>query len=141
MRLIPLRLLAMMLLSCSAHASDNVSVVQQFVAAFNAHDVDAMMSVASNDVRWMSISGSEISVEAAGKAQLAASMEDYFESLPSARAEVRSSIASGPFVHTVEKASWTSDGIENSGCGAATYEFADGKIVNVWYFQPAYECP
>ncbi len=101
----------------------------------------AILALASDGIRWLSIAGSDIVVEASGKDQLAASMKDYFASLPSARAEVRSSIASGTFVHTIEKASRTSDGSEHGGCGAATDEIVDGKIVSGWQLQPACECP
>lgn len=132
--------LAMLFLAGSTSAADLSCVVRQFVGAFNDHDVDAMLAMAADDVRWMSVSGDDITVEAAGADQLRASMTSYFDSIPSARARLRSVHASGPFIHAVEEAVWLSGDTEMSQCSMAIYEIVDGKVKNVWYFS-AYECP
>ena len=124
----------------AASEADPAGVVRRFVDAFNAQDVQAMTALAAEDIRWMSVSGEGLTVEAAGRKALRSAMREYFESLPSARAELLSARESGPFVQAVERASWTAGGIERSQCSAAVYEVADGRIRNVWYF-PAYECP
>lgn len=120
-------------------AGDNSELVERFVSAFNQQDLDAMLEFSAPDMRWMSISGSRISVETSTHAELRAAMAGYFENTPGARAEVRSISESGQFVHTLEKAFWLSGGAERSQCSMAVYELLDGKLQNVWYF-PAHQC-
>jgi len=123
-----------------ASAGDNAELVEQFVSAFNQHDVDAMLEFSAPDMRWMSVSGDQISTETSTHAEFRAAMAGYFENTPGARAEIRSISESGPFVHTLEEAFWVSRGAEKSQCSMAVYERLDGKLQNVWYF-PAHPCP
>lgn len=120
--------------------AEEPGLVERYVDAFNRHDVNAMATLADEDVRWMSVSGAEISVEAVGREQLRTAMEDYFASVPSACSEIRAIEKSGPFVQVIEEAFWRSGGKEKSQCSTAVYETRDGRIRNVWYF-PAHECP
>lgn len=106
--------------------------MKRFVAALNAHDVEAMLAIASDEVQWMSVAGDETVVEADRVNQLAAAMTNYLASLASPRSEIRSITGGGPFVHTVEEAFRVADGVEKSACGAAVYEIGEGTIVNVW---------
>lgn len=124
----------------TAHGGDNLAVVERFIAAFNEHDVDAMLELTADEVRWMSIAEERVSVEASGEDQLRASMSAYFSDVPSASARLRSAAASGRFVHTVEEAGWTSGGEQRRQCSVAVYELESAEIVNVWYF-PAHGCP
>ena len=57
---------------------------------------------------WMSVGADELAVEASGADALRGGMAAYFASVPSARSVLRSSTASGPFVVTVEEATWES---------------------------------
>jgi ketosteroid isomerase-like protein len=59
---------------------DNVNTVEQFVAAFNAQDSNAMASLVVDDIEWLSIVGNKIIVEVKGKHNLIKSMNDYFKS-------------------------------------------------------------
>ncbi len=126
---------ALLLLALSAHAEPvgPEATVRRFVAAFNAHDVDAMLAVAAPDIAWFGISGSTLSVEARGHEALRAGMTQYFQGLPSAGSELLSVSVSGPFVTAVEKASWTADGQARSQCAVSTYEVAEGLVRHVWY--------
>lgn len=121
-------------------ADEPADTVSRFVDAFNAHDVDAMLELAADKIRWMSVAGDKAVVEAAGHDELRSSMTDYFSSVPSARSKLRSLVASGPFVQAIEQAYWESDGAEKNQCSVSVYEIVDGKISNVWYFS-AYQCP
>ncbi len=116
------------------------ATVEQFVAAFNRHDVEAMLEHASQDVRWMSVAGDQLSVDAAGDDALREAMRRYFAAIPSARSELRSLTESGPFVHTVEEAFWEVEGEQRSQCSFGVYRIEDALIAEVWYF-PAYACP
>lgn len=133
-------LLSGLLLSTNVGAGRNAESVERFVAAFNQQDIDAMLDLAAQDVRWMSVAGDQLSIETSTRHQLREAMTGYFASTPGTRAEIRSITESGSFVHTVEKAFWNSNGVEKNQCSMAVYELIEGKVRNVWYF-PAYECP
>ena len=49
---------------------DNVNTVEQFVAAFNAQDSNAMASFVVDDIEWLSIVGEKVIVEVKGKNKL-----------------------------------------------------------------------
>jgi hypothetical protein len=116
--------------------SASTQVVRSFIDAFNAHDVDAMLSIAADDIRWMSISGSTLSAEATGKTELGEAMRRYFQQFSTARSIVRSVSAEGRFVTTIEQAQWVVKSESRNQCGVAVYEVDGAKIKNVWYFPP-----
>jgi hypothetical protein len=135
-----LPLLLSLLVGAPQAAEDpTLSQVRLFVAAFNDHNVDAMLKLSTGDVAWFSISGSTIGIEARGHDALRTGMTQYFEGLPSARSELLSVSRSGPFVTAVEKAMWTQDGQPRSQCSVSVYEVAEGLIHHVWYY-PAHPC-
>ncbi len=115
------------------------ALVRQLTEAFNQHDVAAMLAMCTDDVRWMSVSGSSLGVEAEGAAALGKAMEAYFSALPSARSVLLSVDGDGAFLSTVEQAQWQSNGQKKHQCARAVYQLAAQRIANVWYF-PAYEC-
>jgi ketosteroid isomerase-like protein len=121
-------------------ASSNKDTVENFVEAFNRHDIDAMLELTTDDLRWMSLANEQLSIEASNQRELREAMASYFASTPSARAEIRSITESGPFVHTVEEALWSSHGAKKNQCSMAVYEILEGNVHNVWYF-PVHECP
>ncbi len=108
--------------------------VRQFVAAFNAHDVDAMLALSAPDIAWFGVSGSTVGVEARGHDALRAGMTSYFEGLPSARSELLSVQVSGSFLTAVERASWQAEGQARSQCAVSVYELVDGLVRHVWYY-------
>lgn len=109
------------------------AVVRAYVEAYNAHDVDRMLSFMVDGIRWMSVAGEAITIESSGKGAVGSSMSGYFDGLPSARSELRRVISVGNYVSTIEESMWESDGEERSQCALATYELSGSKIVNVWY--------
>ncbi len=113
--------------------------IREFVAAYNAHDVAAMLAFCAPDVRWMIVSADKLSVETSGAEKLAESMRSHFRSLPSTRSELRSVAVSGSFVTAIEQAIWESKGQKRTQCSVSVYELREGKIQNVWYF-PAHGC-
>ena len=48
-------------------AEEKLAIVEGLAQAFNQHDVDAMARYLTDDVQWMSVNGSTISIEADGK--------------------------------------------------------------------------
>lgn len=115
------------------------ALVREFVAAYNAHDVDRMLASCAQDVRWMSVSADKLTVETSGTEKLAEAMRTYFRDLPSTRSELRSVLVSGNFVMASEQAMWESGGQTRTQCSASVYEVREGKIQAVWYF-PAHGC-
>lgn len=113
--------------------------VLALVAAFNAHDVEMMLEACAEDIMWMTVGADKIVVEASGASALREGMDAYFKRVPSASSVLRSAVESGPFVVTVEEATWQSGGEPKSQCSAAVYEVEQGKVQNVWYF-PSHRC-
>ncbi len=116
------------------------ATVEAFVDAFDRRDLDGMLARTDPEVRWMFVDGDAVAVETAGRDALRAAMEGYFAALPSSRSRLRSVRAAGPFVQTVEEATWEADGVRKRRCSPAVYELRDGRILHVWYFGD-FECP
>jgi acetyl esterase len=111
------------------------TVVRAQLAAFNAHDVAAMIRLVADDIVWYNIKGDEMSVEAKGSDALKKGMESYFKSLPSARSEIHTLFTNGNFVSVRERATWKSKaGEDRSQNALAIYEVIDGRIKRVWYY-------
>ena len=121
-------------------SSPLADVVERYVAAYNDQDVERMLEHASTDIRWMSVSESDVHIEANGVEELRSAMVAFFGAGTGIRSRLLSVSESGLFVHTVEAAIWSSENGIRSQCSMAVYEMSGRKIQNVWYF-PAYPCP
>lgn len=118
-----------------ARADSPLEIVQGLSEAFNDHNVEAMARWLDNDVQWMSLNGSELAIEADGRAALITGMKDYFASLPSARSHIEQSMVTGRYVTVLERASWIGrDGEARSQSALAVYEIRDAKVLRVWYY-------
>ena len=47
--------------------ADIETEVRQFVAAFNARNLEAMLAVVDEKVQWLSVDGAKVTIEAEGK--------------------------------------------------------------------------
>jgi len=108
--------------------------VASIILLFNAHDVDGMLNVVSEDIQWLSIGADSVVMETEGKDALRQAMADYFKAVPSARSEIEGALPSGSFVAVRERAFWTTEQGEKSQASLAVYEITEGKIERVWYF-------
>jgi hypothetical protein len=117
----------------ASHAAAQ-AVVECYIAAYNRHDVDAMVELVHPEVEWLSVTGATISVEAHGAAALHAALRRYFASLPSARAAIEAMMPAGAYVSVYERAHWEVRGEGRSQTALAVYEVADGRIRRVWYY-------
>lgn len=104
-------ILAFLLFSQVSLAHTSSEIVKQFVEDFNQRNIDSMLAVSSENMRWMRVSGHEIAIETSNLEQLRQAMTGYFNSVPSAKSEIRSIHASGSFVYALEEAFWTSAGV------------------------------
>lgn len=137
-----LRLAIILLLYCTNAAADSrmQSTVKAFVAAFNHRDVQAMLALTTDDIRWMFVADAELTVQTQGKAALRDAMTQYFQGQTDTQSTIMQLSADGPFVYAVEQARWTgADGESQTQCSNAVYEFEEKAIKNVWYFA-SYAC-
>jgi len=114
--------------------STNVATVERFVAAFNAHDSEAMAEFVTEDVTWLSISGKNVVVEVEGKRELIASMNAYFTSCPTCQSELSDIISTPSRVSTIEIAHWQGKSGPRSQRSLSVYEFSGRLIQRVYYF-------
>lgn len=115
-------------------AAGHEQTVRSFIAAFNAHDAGAMSKFVADDVQWLSIDGSSISVETNGKAALVTAMNGYFQSCPTCRSQLAELIASRDRVSAVEVADWQGKDGPKTQRGISVYEFSGSLIKRVYYF-------
>lgn len=120
--------------SASAQDDDPTIVVRAFSDAFNAHDVDAMIALVSDDFAWLAIAGDSVTVEARGPEQLRAGMGGYFAGIPSVRSEMGDMTVTGSFVSFTERVFWDGPEGEQTQASLAVYEVADGRIQRAWYY-------
>ena len=112
-----------------------ISVVREYVAAFNAKDLDAMMQMVASDVVWMSVAGDSLTDKGRGIDAFRQLIAGYFRAVPSARSELRKVDATGPWVTTHERTRWDAS---SSGVGGQTslvvYEVRDRLIRHAWFY-------
>ncbi len=117
-------------------AGDNVDVVSGLMAAFNAHDADAMREFWHSDVTWVELSGQQASVVTSSAAQLHNELIAYFESYPTVSSSLENISVNGNFVTAVERPVWKEGGERQSQSSIVVYEIIDGKVKRFWYFPP-----
>jgi SnoaL-like domain len=59
-----------------------ISVVREYVAAFNAKDLDAMMRVVASEVVWMSVAGDSLTDVGRGIDAFRRLIAGYFRAMP-----------------------------------------------------------
>ena len=117
-----------------ATESAEVAVVRAFIDAFNDHDPEAMLSFCNDDMRWGFVDGVSVSVEADGRQQMIAQMQDYFSQVPDVRSAAEGFLANGDTVAVTERVTWKKDGEAQSQSSLSVYQFKDGKVYSVLYF-------
>jgi len=113
---------------------DQFAVIDVQLAAFNAHDVNAMVANLAEDFAWFAVDPDMTRAELRGREEFRRSMELYFTSVPGARAEIEERLGVGPFAAVRERAYWMRGGVEFSQASLAVYELRDGLIRRVWYY-------
>jgi len=108
--------------------------VREFVEAFNNRKLEAMLELTAENIQWLTVEGTKVSVETEGKAALRGSMERYFHSCQSCRSSLEWVQIAGSRVTAMERASWSGSSGPKSQRSLSVYEFQGGKIVRVYYF-------
>jgi hypothetical protein len=126
--------LVVMPLVYANESASHMASVEGLIAAFNAHDSDAMAEFLTDDVVWLSVANGNVAVEANGKSDLIASMDAYFESCPTCRSEISESISTPARTSAIEIASWEGKSGPQSQRSLSIYEFSGDLIHRVYYF-------
>lgn len=112
-----------------------VSVVREYVAAFNAKHLDAMMGMVARDLVWMSVSGDSLIDVGRGVDAFRRLIAGYFRAVPSARSELITIDATGPWVTTHERTRWDASPGDDAGqTSVVVYEVRDGLIRRAWFY-------
>lgn len=117
-----------------AIAGETADAVNGLMAAFNAHDVEAMREFWADDIVWYDVDGDRMTASVSGAAALETGMQDYFRAFPDVRSTLSGAHESGPYLIGVEVATWTSKNGPRSQSGPVVYEVRDQKIKRVWYY-------
>jgi hypothetical protein len=105
------------------------------VAAFNAKDLDAMMGTVARDLVWMSVSGESLTDVGRGVEAFRRMIAGYFRAVPSARSELLTIDATGPWVTTHERTRWDASPADVGGqTSLVVYEVRDGVIRRAWFY-------
>ena len=118
----------------AAKTDGKSEVVRKFLDAFNAQDAAAMATLVADDIEWLSVRDSAITIELEGKQALVAAMSEYFVSCPTCRSEIQGMACSSERVSVVEVASWVGRDGPRSQRSMAVYEFSGSLIQRVYYF-------
>lgn len=108
---------------------------RDFIAAFNSRNIDKMLSMTAADVKWYTVSGGIIRVETSNQEELRAFLEGYFRTCPTCRSKVTRVTAAGSRVTMTETASWQTEKGTETNDSFAVYEFENGRIARVYYYQ------
>ena len=120
--------------------SKKIDLINEYIELYNQHDLDNMLNLLSDEVKWMSVSEDKLNIETQGKEELRESLKNYFENIPSARSELLFLEARGDYLQAFEKALWKNkDGEEKSQCASSVYELDGNLIKNIWYY-PSFSC-
>lgn len=112
-----------------------IAVVREYVAGFNAKDLDAMMKVVASEFVWMSVSGDSLTDVGRGVDAFRQLISGYFRAVPSARSELSRIDATGAWVTTHERTRWDAAPAEVGGqASLAVYEVRDGLIRRAWFY-------
>lgn len=120
--------------------SDRVSVPERFVVAYNQKDIDGMVGMVSEGVRYMFISGDQVHTEVAGKEALESYLQGFFANSTPSTSEVLMHTRNGNFHQMIEKATYLDrEGNPKSQCSAVVYQLSGSLIVHIWYFD-SHDC-
>ena len=112
-----------------------VAVVREYVAAFNARELDAMVALVANDLLWTSIADDSLAEVGRGAEAFQRLLAGYFRAVPSARSELLEVGATGPWVTTHERTRWDASASGVAGqSSVVVYEVRRGLIRRVWFY-------
>lgn len=137
-RLTPIASSLLILLAASAlHAqSSHSQLMEEFGAAFNAHDAAKMASMVTDDFQLFYVDkAGKSTLSTTGPKALEREMKGYFQGIPTVKSVMDQRNEVGMFVSFRETATWTNRaGSERSQASLAVYQIAGNKIQRAWYY-------
>ena len=109
-------------------------VLEAFLDAYNAHDVDRVVELMDPSVRTMAVDGDSLSVWSTGIGELEQMLREGFAAVPTTRSEIVESQVLGNYVAVTEKALWDVNGRTRSQCAMSVYKILDGRVHAIWYY-------
>jgi hypothetical protein len=118
-----------------AASSPEIDVVRKQLEAFNRHSADDVVACYAENIKWLSISGDQVSTEGDSREGIRTWLTGYFKSLPTVKSEFLEINQTGPHVVFRERASWTAkDGTPRSQTSIGVFEVRDGLVQRAWYY-------
>ena len=103
---------------------DTLTVIEKFSAAFNRHDVDAVMALMTDDVVFENTSPTPDGERYEGQAAVRGFWENFFAGSPNARFETEDQFAAGDRAFVRWRYSWGDGHIR----GVDVFRVRDGKV-------------
>ena len=113
--------------SVTSAESVTLAAVEAFNAAFNAHDVDAVMAAMTEDAVFESTSPPD-GERYEGAAAVRAAWTAFFEASPDAHFEAEEMVAAGDRCVVRWRYSWTEAGTAHHLRGVDVFTVRDGKV-------------
>ncbi len=119
----------------------NKQIVVEYVEAYNQKNLAKMLNYMSENIHWMNLSDSTISIETKNKQGLEVALKEHFSRTKKVKSSLSGIVEIGRFVSAVEKITSIKDNQEINVCSLSVYEFslkpeAQQLIENVWYHPP-----
>jgi len=111
------------------------SIVENYTAAYNAKDAEAMGRLMHDDIQWLTVKDDQISITVQGKSDMVTGLTGYFKGPMTITSTLSGWGINSIYVSVVETASWTSkSGEKRAQSSNALYQIENGLIHRVWYF-------
>jgi len=117
-------------------AETQMQIVEQYVAAFNARDINSMLELLTIDVQRIAVDGDTITKETNSKQELLTVITEYFESCSTCKLRLADITSTGSKVSAVEIESFqTRNGLQEER-RVSLYDFSGSLINRLYYFPP-----
>ncbi|NNC37389.1 MAG: nuclear transport factor 2 family protein [Acidimicrobiales bacterium] len=111
------------------------ALVQSYSDAYNAKNLVGMTALMHDDIEWINLEGSDLTIITVDKDSLVSELKSYFNGDSKASIRLSDWSTNGEYVSVKETVSFTlKDGSEVSQASLSVYELDDGLIRRVWYF-------
>lgn len=112
-----------------------LTTVEQFNAAFNRHDVDAIMALMTEDCRFENTFPAPDGTLYQGQAAVRAFWQEFFESSPAARFDFEEVFAAGERAAVIWTYHWVgADGQPGHVRGVDIMRVGEGKVAEKWSY-------
>lgn len=115
-------------------AAQSEQLVRDYVDAYNAHDVDRMVSFVEEGFEWVNLDGQKTVLESAGRESAREGTKKYFAGCPSCRSTLLWVQVAGSRVVAHERAEWQGAKGPRAQTSLSIYELRGDKLARVYYF-------